>query len=85
MNQAKEDGKRIPEDISVIGYDNLPINSIMEPTITTIDQHLDLIAARGVEVLIDYIEDQKSTEKDNFIKPTLSVGKTVIGGPHENT
>lgn len=85
MNQAKEDGKRIPEDISVIGYDNLPINSIMEPTITTIDQHLDQIAARGVKVLIDYIEDQKINRKDNFIKPTLSLGKTVIGGPYENT
>ncbi len=78
MNQAKEEGKRIPEDLSVIGYDNLSINSIMEPQLTTIDQHLNEIAVKGVDILIDYIEKKEIKENRNFIPPSLHLGKTVL-------
>jgi hypothetical protein len=47
---------RVPEDISVIGFDGIDVGRYMSPRLTTIRQHREVIAHRSVEVLIDCIE-----------------------------
>lgn len=49
-------GLRVPEDISVIGFDGIDVGRYMSPRLTTIRQHREVIANRSVEVLIDCIE-----------------------------
>ena len=51
-----EDHKRVPEDISVIGFDGVDIGRYMMPRLTTIRQHREAIATRSVEVLLGCIE-----------------------------
>lgn len=85
INRAQEKGRKIPEDLSVIGYDNLTINTIIEPKLTTIDQHLEKIAKLGVDILIEHIENREIKKKRHLITPDLCIGKTVEGGPYENT
>ena len=50
INAAREKGFRIPEDIAVLGYDDLPIASAVTPGLTTIRQRL-MIAGAGALVL----------------------------------
>lgn len=50
-------GLRVPEDVSVIGYDGIDIGRYMVPRLTTIRQHREVIAARSVEILLDCIEN----------------------------
>ena len=50
-------GKRVPEDISVIGYDNLPECRYSEPALTTINQNIAVKAQRAAEMLFDQIID----------------------------
>lgn len=52
-----ESGLRVPEDISVIGYDGLEIGEYYNPKLTTIRQHASLLARRGVALLLDAIEN----------------------------
>ncbi len=33
-------GKRVPEDVAIVGYDNLPVSRLVHPQLTTIDQGL---------------------------------------------
>ena len=49
-------GLRVPEDVSVIGYDGLEISRYYIPKLTTIVQQANLLAQRGVKLLLDGIE-----------------------------
>lgn len=50
-------GLRVPEDISVIGFDGLPIGEFYCPKLTTIEQDVEQLAKRGCELLIECIEE----------------------------
>lgn len=50
MNAARVKGIRIPEDVAIMGYDDLPVAALVPPGITTIRQRL-MIAGAGALVL----------------------------------
>ena len=51
-------GKRVPEDISVMGYDGISIARYSVPRLTTICQDTRQLAEQGVKVLLDSIEGE---------------------------
>jgi len=50
-------GKRVPEDISVIGFDGLPIGDYTVPRLSTVSQPVELLAERGMQLLGCAIEE----------------------------
>lgn len=50
-------GLRVPEDVSVMGYDGLPLGSFLVPQLTTVVQSREQMARRAVEILIDQIQN----------------------------
>ena len=71
-------GLRIPEDISVVGYDNLFITQYMIPPLTTYDTRIDELAKQSVECLLRQIESGEpgSIEK-NILKGSLIIRDSV--------
>lgn len=51
---------KVPDDISVTGYDDLEISQYMKPSITTIKQDLDLIGERAFQLLTSMIMNRSS-------------------------
>lgn len=51
-----EAGLRVPEDVSVMGVDGLPIGAFMVPQLSTIRQSVHKMALRSVEILLDNLE-----------------------------
>ena len=51
-----DNGLRVPRDVSVMGYDGLPLGSFLVPQLSTVIQMSRLMAQRSVEILIDRIE-----------------------------
>ena len=49
-------GLRVPRDVSVMGFDGLPLGSFLVPQLSTVIQSAQVMAQRGVEILIDRIE-----------------------------
>lgn len=49
-------GLRVPEDVSVMGYDGLLLGSYMVPRLSTVSQSVDTIARRAVELLLDSVQ-----------------------------
>ena len=49
-------GLRVPRDVSVMGFDGLPLGSFLVPQLSTVIQSAQLMAKRSVEILIDRME-----------------------------
>ena len=58
VRAIKDSGRKVPDDISVIGFDGLELSQYLYPKLTTIKQNGDIIAQRSVEILLDNIGNQ---------------------------
>ena len=74
MQVAREMDLRIPEDLSVISFDNSPIVRFTQPPLTAVDQPIAATASRAVELLIDAKKGQLPTE------PVRVKGELVVRG-----
>jgi LacI family transcriptional regulator len=63
MDAVRENGKRIPEDISVIGFDDIPQASMVRPALTTIRQPLRNMGAVAAQMLLDMFKDPDTNPK----------------------
>ncbi|MEQ9637130.1 MAG: LacI family DNA-binding transcriptional regulator [Devosia marina] len=66
IHAAHERGLRMPQDISVIGFDNLPQSAHIYPTLTTVDQPISLLGELAAKELLNRIDPKR------FAKPDLS-------------
>lgn len=57
VRALRDRGLRVPGDVSVIGFDGLPLGEYLVPRLTTVDQPGAAMARRSVELLIDAIEN----------------------------
>jgi LacI family transcriptional regulator len=57
MEAIRQRGFRIPEDISVVGFDDIPQASIVYPKLTTVRQPLDQMGRVAAKMLLEHIEN----------------------------
>lgn len=78
INAIKERGLRIPEDISIAGYDGIRMMSVLEPRLTTIHQDSTEIGKIAADKLISLIESPRTTLIEHvMIKGHLVEGESV--------
>ena len=80
INEIRERGLRIPEDISVAGYDGINIAQVLEPKLTTLCQDTAAIGRIAAERLIELIEHPKTTVIEKY-----TVDGTLFKGAYVNT
>ena len=56
IRALRDNGLRVPEDVSVMGFDGLPLGSFLVPQLSTVVQPVQQMARRSVEILTDCIE-----------------------------
>lgn len=74
-----EAGKRIPEDVSVAGYDGLAIGEFYTPQLTTIRQPMEAMAEKTAGLLLDVIDGKCKHEYISF--PAELVERESTGKP----
>ena len=57
IRALRDSGMRVPEDVSVIGFDGLELGSFLVPQLSTVAQSAKRMALRGVEILIRNIQE----------------------------
>lgn len=50
-------GLRIPDDISVMGYDNIPLSSYVTPALSTVSQPIEEMGKTAVQMLLNHIQN----------------------------
>lgn len=67
----KKNNISVPEQVQLIGYDDIEIASIMTPELTTIKQSVKTIGKKAAELII--FDREKETEENNYIFPVKLV------------
>ena len=70
-------GRRVPEDVSVVGYDGVPISDYLVPRLATVRQDTQLLAQRGVELLLRSIRRPDSSPVHDVVSFRLIPGESV--------
>jgi LacI family transcriptional regulator len=74
MKALREHNFRTPEDISIVGFDDLPSSSLSEPPMTTIRVSCHQIGQRALEKILELIAGQYDAMPENI----LVAGKLII-------
>jgi LacI family transcriptional regulator len=59
MDAAAERGLRVPDDLSVVGFDDLELSRVVTPRLTTVRQPLEEMARMGAELLLRLIDGRE--------------------------
>ncbi|WP_342758114.1 LacI family DNA-binding transcriptional regulator [Kineothrix sedimenti] len=70
-------GKRVPQDISVIGFDNLQECRYSTPQLTTISQNISIKAERAADALFQMIREKKKMSMNEIIEVELVERQSV--------
>jgi LacI family transcriptional regulator len=72
----KKTGKRVPDEISIIGFDNTPLSNFIFPPLTTVSQPIKEMADLIVELLIEKIRIKENRRRDKDLLPKY--GKYIL-------
>ncbi|PAB60067.1 LacI family DNA-binding transcriptional regulator [Anaeromicrobium sediminis] len=79
MDAIKTMGLRIPQDIAIVGFDNIDMSALVEPKLTTISQpvyKMGLIAARLLFDNIESNDEEENVQQEIFLQSKLKVRKS---------
>lgn len=64
LTAAGECGLRVPEDLSLIGFDDIPLSAHTRPALTTVRQPFYSIGQRAIELLLSLLEAPRPVDQD---------------------
>ncbi len=76
MKKLKEKNITIPDDIAVMGFDDIYISSLVDPELTTIKQPNYKMGFEAVRIMIDYLEGKEIEEKNIILSTELIIRKS---------
>ena len=76
-----ESGRRVPQDVSVVGFDDLRLSAYTSPPLTTIRQPAFEIAQRATEILIDLTRGKRIRKLRHLLPPELVVRRSAVRRP----
>jgi DNA-binding LacI/PurR family transcriptional regulator len=74
---ARELGLRVPEDVSIVGFDGIEAAAWVDPPLTTIEQPIDQIAATAVDLLLTVIDEPRRSLPRVLFQPRLRTGRST--------
>ncbi|MDX3572058.1 LacI family DNA-binding transcriptional regulator [Streptomyces sp. ID05-47C] len=73
LRALREAGVRTPQDVAVVGFDDIPESEFFAPPLTTVRQDFESVGKQGIAVLLDLIEGRPPAAPRIAIEPQLVV------------
>ena len=73
LRGLQEAGLRVPEDVAVMGFDNVDESQFSVPSLTTVDPGRDEIAAKAVDLLVERINEKGVKAPPRTVKADFSI------------
>ncbi len=78
MGRLQEEGVAIPNDISIVGYDNLPVSAHLHPKLASVDQRIEKISQETVSLLLANIDGTLADDQRQvLIRPDFIKGESL--------
>ena len=77
LRGLKDRGRRVPEDVKLVGFDGIRSAEISDPPITTVVQNTEKIGQKSVEILMQMIVDKIKKTPEFIIPVELSVREST--------
>ena len=77
IRALRDRGFRVPEDVSVMGYDGVPMGKFMVPRLTTVQQNTRSMAELGADILIRQLNEPQTATHENV--PFILVEGESVG------
>ncbi len=81
LKALRQAGLRVPDDIALVSFDDIPLASAIEPPLTTVRQPIERLGSIAVEVLLSLLEKahEKQATAQRIILPTELVIRASCG------
>ena len=77
INMLKDRGIAVPDDISVMGFDNIDLSGHFIPSLSTVDINKSAMGAKAAQILVDIINTKKN-RVENIVFPTSIVIRNSV-------
>jgi len=77
LKRIKQQGLRVPEDISLVGFDDIPFARYCDPPLTTIAQPAEAFGQKAVEMLIALIEKKPLAQRHVVLPFELTLRRST--------
>lgn len=77
MKAIVESGLRVPEDISILGFDDNLFSAFLTPTLTTVKRPIEKISTEGAKILLEIIENKCIKKETVYINTTFVERQSV--------
>jgi DNA-binding LacI/PurR family transcriptional regulator len=73
LRAIREAGLRVPEDIALVGFDDIPMAAQLDPPLSTIRQPIKRMGSLAVETLIEAIRQPEIQPRRIVLQPELII------------
>jgi DNA-binding LacI/PurR family transcriptional regulator len=77
MSAAEAHGIRVPEDLSVVGFDNIRFSQYFQPRLTTVRSPVERLAQVGVELLFDRLQQPQAPARTEVLPVELVIRESA--------
>jgi LacI family transcriptional regulator len=73
LRAAHESGVRVPDDLSIVGFDDIELSAYTSPALTTVAQPKERIGALAVDMLLERVDGKRRDARKVVLQPELRV------------
>lgn len=77
LQAAKESGVRVPEELSIVGFDNTILATVTDPPLTTVAQPMEQMGKLAFNLVIESLNNKDSVKQRIVLRPELVVRRST--------
>lgn len=81
VRAARQDGLRVPEDVSVIGSDDSQLIGFTDPPLTTVRQDVESMSEAAVTAILEEIQGEEVVHREYLFAPELILRRSTGAAP----